>query len=117
MTFHALRHMLAAFLVILLVAACGGSGDKAAPPSGGMTVTPGDGKVTVTWNADPNVKYWLFYAPGSKISTTDFITIPGAKALMNVSSPYVLTGLVNNYPYTFAMNGRTGDGPGGAGTA
>ena len=117
MSFNALRHMLAALMVSLLAAACGGSGDRAAAPTGGITVTPGDGKVTVTWNADPNVKYWLFYAPGNSISTTDFITIPGARAIMNVTSPYVVTGLVNGYPYSFAMNGRTGDGPGGTGTA
>ena len=72
---------------------------------------PGDGKVTVTWNADPNVKYWFVYAPGNSISTTDFITIPGARAIMNVTSPMFLTGLVNGYPYSFAMNGRTGDNP------
>ena len=61
------------------------------------------------------MKYWLFYAPSTSITSTDWINIPGSRALLNVTSPYVVTGLANGYTYSFTVNGRNGDGPGGAG--
>ncbi len=117
MLFSSLRQTLATLMVAVLVSACGGSGGSSAPPpAGGITVTPGDGAATVTWTMVPGVKYWLFYAPSSTISTTDWVNVPGARAILNVTSPYVLTGLANGFNYSFTVNGRNGDGPGGAGS-
>lgn len=97
------------------LAACGG-GDSAPAPVGGLTVVPGDSHVTVTWTADPNVDYWLFYAPASSITTANWVDIPGSRALQNVHSPLLVTGLTNGTTYSFTMNGRTKGGPGGPGT-
>ena len=116
MSFFSIRQALAAFCVAVMVSACGGSGSSAPPPAGGITVTPGDGTATVTWTSAPDVKYWLFYAPSTSITSTDWINIPGSRALLNVTSPYVVTGLANGYTYSFTVNGRNGDGPGGAGS-
>ncbi len=120
MLLSSIRQALAALLVAFLVSACGGSGGAAPPPTGGVTVTPGDGAVTVTWNAQPGVKYWIFYAPlsgnFSSITTDNWTQIPGSVAVLNVTSPYVVTGLSNGFTYAFTVNGRTGDGPGGPGT-
>jgi len=117
MRFSSIRHVLAAFLVAVLVSACGGgAGSSAPPPTGGVTVTPGDGVVTLTWNADPGVKYWVFYAPANSINTTDWLSVPNSRAILDVTSPYVVTGLTNGYTYAFAINGRVGDGPGGPGS-
>lgn len=117
MLFSSLRQTLAALMVAVLVSACGGSSGSSAPaPAGGITVTPGDGAATVTWTMVPGVKYWLFYAPSSTLSTTDWINVPGARAILDVTSPYVLTGLANGFNYSFTVNGRNGDGPGGPGS-
>jgi hypothetical protein len=112
MSFTSIRQALTAAVVAVLVSACGGSGSSAPPPTGGITVTPGDGTATVTWTATPGVKYWLFYAPSSTISSVDWINIPGSRAILDVTSPYVLTGLANGYTYSFTVNGRNGDGQG-----
>lgn len=118
MHFSLIRQAFAAFLVALVVSACGG-GSSASAPTGGINVVPGDSKATVTWTMEPGVQYWVFYAPVSpkfpSISTTDWINTPGAQAFINVKSPYSVTGLVNGFQYSFTVNGRTNDGPGGMG--
>lgn len=116
MSLSSVRQALAALFVAVLVSACGGSGSSAPAPVGGITVKPGDGTATVTWTMDPNVKYWVFYAPSTSISTSDWTTKLGSVAVMNVTSPYVVSGLANGYTYSFTVNGRTGDGPGGPGS-
>lgn len=93
-----------------------GGGDSAPPPTG-LTVIPGDGQVTVSWVGDPNVQYWILYAPGNSISTENTNLPAGYNWKLDVTSPYVITGLVNGTTYAFAMNGRTDNGPGGASTA
>jgi hypothetical protein len=119
MFFSLTRQVLAALLVSVVVAACGG-GSSAPAPQAGIALAAGDGKVTVTWKMEPGVQYWVFYAPVSArfpaISTTDWINTPGARAVMNVTSPYQVTGLTNGFEYSFTVNARTGDGPGGPGT-
>ena len=115
MHFSLIRRAFAALLVAMLVSACGG-GSSAPPPVGGLTVVPGDGQITVSWKTEPGVQYWLFYAPAASISTSTWTTVPGAQALINVTSPYVITGLANTVVYSFVVNARTGDGPGGAAT-
>jgi hypothetical protein len=100
----------------LLLASCGNvlnKGSSASPPTD-VTVTPGDGAVTVTWTMAPNVQYWLFYAPTNFISEDNWTTIPGSKALINVTSPTIVTGLTNGTTYSFMINGRMNNGPGGA---
>ena len=118
MHFSLIRQAFAALLVAMLISACGG-GSSAAPPPGGITVTPGDGRATVSWTADPNVQYWVFYAPVTTkfpaITTTDWINIPGAQAFINAKPPFVVSSLVNGVQYSFTVNARTGDGPGGPG--
>lgn len=114
MSLLSLRTKLIAIVVSVMVCACGGGGSAAPPPSTGITVTPGNNQVTVTWQAEPGVEYWLLYAPGTSIS----IDNPPARHAWatNISSPYVIPGLANGVPYVFTMNGRKGGGPGGPGT-
>ena len=109
-------------VLLLLVSSCGGKGGSAPPPVGGITVTPGNGSVTLTWNATPGVQYWFMYAQTA--NPIDIKTPPPGKQWVyqnvgggNLTSPYVLTGLTNGLTYSFAMNGRTDGGPGGDQTA
>lgn len=115
MSLHSIRLAFAAVLAAAIFSGCGG-GDSASPPVGGLTVVPGDSQVTVTWNAESGVDYWLFYAPAPSITTSDWVNIPGSRVLVNVASPLVITGLQNGTTYSFAMNGRVDRGPAGDGT-
>lgn len=112
MALLSLWRKIAAILLALLVGACGGSGSSAPSPVGGITVTPGNGKVTVSWTATSGVEYWLLYAPTS--SSLDVNNLPAGHVWVSpATSPYVVSGLTNGVTYTFAVNGRTNGGPGG----
>ena len=108
----------AAWLTLLLLVACGGG--SAAPAATGLTAKPTESTVTVSWDMAPNVEYWLFSGPTSNAptSTADmstWINSVGFTTKTNVTSPYVVTGLVNGTSYTVSVNGRTSGGPGGPG--
>lgn len=118
MTVHSIRLFLAALLCSVALGGCNlGVGSSAPPPSGGLTVAPGNGYVTISWNADVGVEYWLVYAPTTSIATSDTTWPAGHTWVMKVTSPYVLSGLTNGTLYSFAMNGRIDGGQGGASTA
>lgn len=105
--------LLASTALAFLLAACGGGGSSADAPAD-FKVVAGDGSVTISWTAEPEVVYWIFYGPGSNITTTNWSTT-GGKVIANVSSPHVITGLTNDSTYSFTINGRKGGGPGGSG--
>lgn len=107
---------LAAACLALIVSGCGGGAGSAAAPPSGLTLTPGNGQVIVTWQASPGVEYWLMYAAGA--AAIDIKNPPAGHVwATSVSSPLVISGLTNGVTYSFAMNGRTGGGPGGTQTA
>jgi hypothetical protein len=121
MFLRSLKLFIAALFTLAALVACGGGG-SAAPAATGLKVTPGEGSATVTWDMVPGVEYWLFYAPTANIpadssATQKWIGLVGGGALINVSSPYVVSGLVNGTSYSFTINGRTDGGPGGPGAA
>lgn len=105
---------LALWVTIGLVG-CGGGNGSSAPAPTGFTVTPGEQSVTVTWNDDPTVEYWLIYNADTSITANPTPTGPHTWVL-GVTSPYTLTGLTNGTTYAFAMNGRINGGPGGPST-
>lgn len=107
--------LVAAILAGLLVTGCGSSGHSADAP---VTVVAlaGDQTVTVSWPMAADVQYWIFYAPAPSITTSNWTTISGSKSGINVSSPFVATGLSNGTVYSFTLNGRTNGGPAGPGT-
>jgi hypothetical protein len=107
---------LSAAAATFVLAACGGSNGDPAPAPTGVVVTPGDGNVKVSWNAEPGVEYWIFFAPGTNITTENWTTLPGARVIREATSPQTIGGLLNGTTYAFTINGRTGGGPGGPGT-
>ena len=111
-----LWYRLAALVLALAVSACGGGSGSSAPAPTGFAVTPGNGNVTITWDSSPGVDYWLMYAATSTpINIKD--TSVAHTWVQSVTSPYVLSGLVNGTAYSFAINGRNNGGPGGPQTA
>ena len=105
--------LLASIANAAALVSCGNKGSEADPPPD-FTAIPGDGIVTIAFTAAPGVDYWLFYAPGTSVTTSNWSSI-GGMAVINVTSPYTVTGLANNTTYSFTVNGRKSGGPGGPG--
>ena len=124
MLIRKLCFLLISVLFSAFLASCGG-GSSAPPPTGGLTLTPGNGQITVTWNADPGIDYWLLCAQTT--SAIDMHNPPATHTWVTpATSPYVLTGmltgavstvLTNGVTYACAMDGRVGGGAGGPQTA
>jgi hypothetical protein len=119
-----------ALLTLTLAACLGNSGNSSTPPSG-LQVYPGDAAISVAWNDDPLVLYWVFYAQDPTLTTLNWSTgnLLNAGVLEPAASPSILCNggyhvVLNNpaptplYPeFFFTINGRTGTSPGGPGSA
>jgi predicted small lipoprotein YifL len=99
-----------------LLAGCGNQGKTADPPATIQAVA-GDSSVVVSFSMDPGVEYWLFYAPSSSLTSTNFTSVAGGRVITNAVSPQGIAGLINGTTYYFTINGRTNSGPGGSGTS
>ncbi|HXF45291.1 MAG TPA: hypothetical protein VNK91_04145 [Burkholderiaceae bacterium] len=110
-----LRSIAPALAAALVVAACGGNGEPAPAPTG-VAATVGDGIVTVSWNDDPGVQYWLFVSANSGLTTENFNQFPDTRVLRNARSPTSLCGYPNGRTQYFTLNGRIDGGPGGPGS-
>lgn len=109
-----LASILLALAAVLFLASCD-TGSSAAPPTE-IQVAPGDGSVTVTWNMEPGVEYWLYSAASDSITPENCISLPECKTIMSAVSPQVVSGLTNGTTYSFTINGRIDGGPGGPGS-
>jgi hypothetical protein len=104
-------------MLTLWVAACGGGGHPVAPPTDFKVQAVGDTQVTLNWTSQPGVDYWVWFAPGTAMDDKNY---DRANAWTKVSPPFVLKGtksgqaLVNGTTYSFTINARVGDAPGGA---
>lgn len=107
-----------AILAIVTLGGCNAKGDSALAPTGGITVVPGDGYVTVSWDMSPGVDYWVYQATtnGAPFDPNSCASVIGCLSRMNAVSPYVVPSLVNGVNYSFLITGRTNGGPGGAPT-
>lgn len=128
-----------ALLLAVLVAACGGKGSPADPPSDLRAESldngdgNGDGQVTLNWTAKPGHQYWVLCAPGNTVSAKSWFDTAGGNAYRSASDgagiyngdtalaqqavtpPFNVTGLRNDVSYSFTVNARTDGGPGGTG--
>ena len=105
--------LMASIAVTVMLNGCGNKSSSAdAAPD--FTAVAGDGFVTLTWTAQPDVDYWLFYARGTTVTTSNWLSL-GGTAIVNASSPNTISGLTNGTAYSFTMNARKNGGPGGAG--
>ncbi len=109
-----LASLLLSLAFAIAVAGCGGSQGSPADYPKDFKVVAGDSAVLISWTAEPEVQYWLFYGPGANITTSNWATSNG-RAVVGATSPYTLTGLTNGSTYSFTINGRKDGGPGGPG--
>ncbi len=109
------KRAIALLCLPLALAACGGGGGKASPPAA-VVATPGDTVVTLTWNGEGDVDYWIFLAADPSIRSDNFVNVTGSRVIRHATSPYTVGSLVNGVTYYFTINGRHGDGAGGEGS-
>jgi hypothetical protein len=119
MFLRSFKLLVATLMAVLILVACGGD---SAPAPTGLKVAAGETSASVSWDMVDGVEYWLFFGPTS-VAPTDttsmhgWIGLPGGNVLLKVTSPYLVTGLIDGTSYSFSVNGRTGGGPGGPGAA
>ena len=104
-----MRLLILAFAALFSLSGCQG---KTSPPGEaptGVTATPGDGLVVVSWDALPDLTYWIFFQPGSTVD----VATPNSIALRRVFSPRVVGPLANGTQYAFVMNATHNDSAAG----
>jgi hypothetical protein len=91
----------ASLAAAVFVAACGGSSVPSVPQN--VSVTPGDGRVVVTFTQESQNTYWVFSAPGSTVSFPGSTSTAGYKSVRGANSPHPVIDLVNGTQYAFIM--------------
>ena len=100
-------------LVSPLLSGCLSSGSSAEPPAA-FTSTAGDGRVVLTWTANPGVNYWLFTATDPALTAFNWTGLPNARVFQWAATPFYMCGLLDGTQYWYAANGRIDGGPGGS---
>lgn len=104
--------MLIVAAVTPLLSGCPSNGSTAEPPAA-FKAAAGDGRVMLTWTANPGVDYWLFTATDPSLTAFNWTGLPNEHAYTSVATPFYMCGLYNGTTYYLAANGRINGGPGG----
>jgi hypothetical protein len=99
------RLRLLAIASLITLAGCHLQTDPPDHAPSGVAVEPGDGRVTVTWNQEPELTYWIFHQPGNSVVPAD----PGVPLIRDAVSPRVVANLANGTQYAFIMNATRDD--------
>ena len=78
------KHVAAALVALAALGGCGNNGEEADPPAGGINAIAGAGIVTVTWNDDVSVTYWLFVSTDPTMTVDNFATRTDIRVLRDV---------------------------------
>lgn len=105
----------AAAVLFATLAACSNSGDSAPPPTG-VTATPGDGRIVLSWDSEPGIEYWVFGAADPGVTVDNWSKLPESFGQIRARNPQPLCALTNGTEYWATINARTGTSPGGPGT-
>jgi len=95
---------------LVALAGCHRQADAPGEAPTGLNVDPGDGQVTVSWNSQPGLTYWIFFRAGSTV------TAPGVPLIFDAQSPRVVAPLANGTQYAFVMNATNQDSRAGPST-
>ena len=97
---------------VVAIAGCHRQADAPGDAPSNLIVTPGEGLVTVSWDQQPGLTYWIFFQAGGTVTAA----APGVPLIFDVQSPRVVFPLVNGTQYAFVMNATDRDSPGGPST-
>src|SRR6266704_1774552 len=97
---------------LVALAGCHRQADAPSDAPAGLKVEEGDGLVTVSWDQQPGLTYWIFFQAGSTVTAA----APGAPLIFDAQSPRVVSGLANGIQYAFVMNATNHDSRGGPST-
>jgi photosystem II stability/assembly factor-like uncharacterized protein len=78
----------------------------------GLAATPGEQLVTVSWDQQADLTYWIFFQAGSTVTAA----APGVPLIFDARSPRVVGPLANGIQYAFVMNATNHDSRGGPST-
>ena len=94
---------------IFALSGCAAKNDPPGEAPTGVTATPGDGVILMSWDQLPDLTYWIFYAPGTSVSPGG----TGSIAIKDAAEPRAVTGLLNGTQYSLLMNATNKDSPAG----
>jgi hypothetical protein len=94
---------------LIALAGCSLQADPPGAAPSGVAVAPGDGRVTVTWNQEPDLTYWIFYQTGTSVTPA----APGATIIRDAVTPRIVANLANGTQYAFVMNATKDDSAAG----
>ena len=94
---------------LITLASCNWRTSPPADAPTGVTATPGDGLVLLSWDTQPDLTYWIFFQPGSSVTAAT----PGSIVIRNAISPRPVGGLANGTQYAFVMNATHSDSEAG----
>src|SRR5436309_11022990 len=93
---------LASFLAL---AGCHRQASAPGDAPGNFKVEPGDGVVTVSWDQQPGLTYWIFFQAGATVTAAS----PAASLIFDAQSPRVIGPLANGSQYAFVRNATNHD--------
>ena len=97
---------------VVAVAGCHRQADAPGDAPSNLKVTPGEGRVTVSWDLQPDLTYWIFFQAGGTVTAA----APGVPLIFDAHSPRVVFPLANGTQYAFVMNSTNRDSRGGPST-
>src|SRR5258706_7280924 len=97
---------------LIAIAGCHRQADAPGDAPGNLQVDPGEGRVTVRWDQQPGLTYWIFFQAGGSVTAA----APGVPLIFDAQSPRVVAGLANNIQYAFVMNATDRDSKAGPST-
>jgi photosystem II stability/assembly factor-like uncharacterized protein len=97
---------------LVAIVGCHRQADAPGDAPGNLQVESGEGRVTVRWDQQPGLTYWIFFQAGASVTAA----APGVPLIFDVQSPRVVAGLANNTQYAFVMNATNQDSKAGPST-